>query len=226
MSRVRDIANILSGVSTDMATDAEVTSSIASHAAAADPHSVYLKESEFNAAGKNHIINGAFDFWQRGTTFNNMSSGSYTADRFLYSWDGNGTMNCSRQTFTPGSAPVSGYEGTYFIRGNVGTAGTSTVLDLNHRVEDVRSLAGQTVTLSFWAKADSARTCYTWLIQQFGGGGSTDVYTGINANAFSVTTSWQRFTFTGVLPSLTGKTIGTNSWHKANSYSRWISSHN
>ena len=38
MSRIRDIANILSGVSTDMATDAEVTSSIASHAAAADPH--------------------------------------------------------------------------------------------------------------------------------------------------------------------------------------------
>jgi hypothetical protein len=42
MSRIRDIANILSG-STDMATDAEVTSSIASHAAAADPHTVYLK---------------------------------------------------------------------------------------------------------------------------------------------------------------------------------------
>ena len=67
MSRIRDIANILSA-NTDMATDAEVTSSIASHAAAADPHTVYLKESEFNAAGKNKIINGDFGINQRAFT--------------------------------------------------------------------------------------------------------------------------------------------------------------
>lgn len=58
MSRVRDIANILSG-STDMATDAEVTSSISSHAAAADPHTGYMLESTLTTAGDIIYATGA-----------------------------------------------------------------------------------------------------------------------------------------------------------------------
>ena len=34
-------------------------------------------------AGKNFIINGGFDFWQRGTTFTSPSSWTYSADRWL-----------------------------------------------------------------------------------------------------------------------------------------------
>jgi hypothetical protein len=163
-------------------------------------------------AGKNKVINGDFSIWQRGTSFSPASNGAYHCDRFLSSWDGNGSIAITRQAFTAGSAPVTGYEGQYFIRSAYNTVGTTTVLDLNHRIEDVRTFAGQTITLSFWAKADTARTCYTWLIQQFGGGGSADAYTGVNAVPFSVTSSWQRFTFTATLPSVAGKTIGTNSW--------------
>jgi len=65
----------------------------------------------------NAIINGAFDIWQRGTSF---SASGYTADRWSSDFvTGAGTI--SQQAFTPGAAPVTGYEGTYFLRRSVTT---------------------------------------------------------------------------------------------------------
>ena len=74
----------------------------------------------------------------------------------------------------------------------------------------MRTLAGQTVTLSFFAKSNSARTQNVNLIQIFGAGSPTSLRTA--AQSFDLTTSWQRFTRTFVLPDLTGRTISVNSW--------------
>ena len=109
---------------------------------------------------KNYIINGAFDFWQRGTSGFSTNTGAYNADRWAFYGDGSGwTKAITQQTFTPGTAPVAGYEGQYFWRFNQSVAGSGGANNvLIYKVEDVRSLAGQAVTLSFWAKADAART--------------------------------------------------------------------
>jgi len=169
---------------------------------------VNLLESAQYAAGVNKIINGDFGVWQRGTSF---TATGYTADRWLFSR--NNTTTLSQQTFTPGTAPVSGYEGTFFLR-LARTAGASSDY-LVQRVEDVRTFAGQTITFSYWAKASSAVTLNaTYFEQNFGSGGSSTVAT-INS-ATSLTTSWQRFTATVALPSITGKTIGTNSFLAVN----------
>jgi hypothetical protein len=170
---------------------------------------VNLLESAQYAAGKNKIINGDFGIWQRGTTFTSPTSTSYLADRFYESHDGTGTVTVTQQTFTAGTAPVAGYEGSYFLRQAVTAAGTSTFFQISQKIEDVRTLAGQTATVSFWAKADSARTGLVYGDQNFGTGGSTTVQ--LSANNVSLTTSWQRFSFTYAIPSISGKTIGTNS---------------
>ena len=163
-------------------------------------------------AGRNKIINGDFGIWQRGTSFSNPATGTYTADRFAVNFDGSGAARTiSQQAFTPGSAPVAGYEGTYFARFNQGTAGSgATYNNFQQKIEDVRILAGQTATVSFWAKADSTRTVGVAYYQYFGSGGSSDVIG--STNNVSVTTSWARYSVTLSIPSVSGKTIGSGSF--------------
>jgi hypothetical protein len=163
----------------------------------------------YNAAGKNKIINGDFGIWQRGISFTSIGSGNYFADRFLFLQDGTGTANATQQPFTPGNT-ISGYENPYFARLASTSAGTSTYMQFTTRIEDVRTYAGQTATLSFWAKSDSARTSLIYSEQNFGSGGSSSVFPGVG-NA-STTTTWQRFSFTVSIPSISGKTVGTSSY--------------
>lgn len=163
----------------------------------------------FGQAGKNKIINGDFNIWQRGTSFTGYSI--YTADRWFITYDNAPTSSTvSRQAFTAGTAPVAGYESEYFLRMGITTAGTATSQFLYQKIEDVRTFAGNTVTYSFWAKADTTRTVGVYSYQNFGSGGSGDV-SGTTTN-FSVTSSWQRFSMTVALGSMTGKTIGANSF--------------
>jgi hypothetical protein len=171
-----------------------------------------LGSSVAYTAGKNKIINGDMRVWQRGTTFSNPFNGAYTADRFIITHDGTGaTRTISQQTFTPGTAPVAGYEGAFFYRYAVSVAGTSNTYNfVNNRIEDVRAFAGTTVTVSFWAKADAARSVTIQGAQNFGTGGSSTV--GLSGFSNSVTTSWQRFTGQMTIPSISGKTIGTSSY--------------
>ena len=67
---------------------------------------------------RNRIINGGFDIWQRGTSFNvGNNVGGYTADRWQL-WDNGGVGSAgviSRQTFTPGQTEVAGNP-KYFFR--------------------------------------------------------------------------------------------------------------
>lgn len=163
-------------------------------------------------AGKNAIINGDFNIWQRGTSFTN-TNGAYTADRWRIDTAGTPTtMTTTRQSFTPGTAPVAGYEGTYFFRNTITTLGSLTACDIKQPIENVQTFAGQTATISFWAKADSARTVTSYVAQNFGSGGSSTVDVNPSGNSFSLTTSWTRFSYTLSIPSISGKTIGTSSY--------------
>jgi len=161
----------------------------------------------------NAIINGGFDVWQRGTSFSNPASATYTSDRWSVVWDGSGTTRTiSRQTFTPASAPLSGYEAAFFFRFNQSVAGSGATYNLfQNRMEDVRTFAGQTVTVSFWAKAATSTTLPTLNFEQnFGTGGSPsgDVSTDFRNNVV-IGTTWTRYSFTTTVPSISGKTIGT-----------------
>jgi hypothetical protein len=170
----------------------------------------YLAPSLGYSAGKNKIINGAFNVWQRGTSFT--TNGVYTADRWKMDWIGSTptTWSVSQQTFTAGTAPVAGYESQYYAQISVTTAGSTTAGYWYQRVEDVRTFAGQTVTYSFWAKADSARTITIYPYQSFP---ATD-WTGTGQNV-TLTTSWARYSVTFDMASVSGKTIGANSFMAA-----------
>jgi hypothetical protein len=167
----------------------------------------------YGQAGKNKIINGDFSIWRRGTTFNSYANGAYSADRFFTLYNGTGsTRNLTQQTFTPGTAPVAGYEGQFFARYDQTVAGTTATFNtFGQRIEDVRTFAGQQITVSFYAKASANTTFGVGVQQNFGSGGSTAV-TQEFTSAFAVTTSWVRYSQTFTLASIAGKTLGTNNY--------------
>jgi hypothetical protein len=160
----------------------------------------------------NAIINGAFEINQRNfTTVTANELGGFTFDRWQrFSADGTNTF--SAQTFTPGAAPLSGYEATNFIRTAVsGQTLSSAQTSLRTRLEDVRTFAGQTVTFSFFAKANSGTPKIALeLDQQFGVGGSSAVQT--FGGQVTISTSWTRYSLTVAVPSISGKTVGPSTY--------------
>jgi hypothetical protein len=161
------------------------------------------------AAGKNKIINGDYRVNQRSFS-STSTTNTYGFDRFKLEYSG-GTATYSAQTFTAGTAPVAGYEAANYMR--IVTASQSAVGDyagISQPVEDVRTLAGQTVAFSVWAKASTGTPKIGFNVEQaFGTGGSATVAT--SAATQTITTSWARYTFTITIPSIAGKTIGTGS---------------
>jgi len=176
-----------------------------------------LWNSGYGQAGKNKIINGDMNIWQRGTSItSNSGSWVYSVDRFqTYMTVTTGTCVISQQTFTPGTAPVAGYEGTYFMRATAPTTGSSG-LNFRQSIENVRTLAGQSVTFSFWAKASATTAGKMKLTQNFGSGGSASVDSALTSVSF--TTSWARYSMSVTLGSVSGKTIGTSSFLDAYYY--------
>lgn len=159
---------------------------------------------------KNKIINGNFDLWQRGTSLAAASAIRYLADRWV-TQAGGSTVAPSQQSFTLGQTIVPG-EPTFFHRSVVASvAGASNFVNKVQKVEGVRTFASQTCILSFWAKADANRNIAVEFSQNFGTGGAPSAeVTGIGVTIVPLTTTFQKFTVSVSLPSISGKTLGTN----------------
>ncbi|MGD2132732.1 MAG: DUF2793 domain-containing protein, partial [Maricaulaceae bacterium] len=156
---------------------------------------------------KNAVINGGFDVAQRGTSFTGETSGGYHLDRWRANAAG-GTYDVTRQAFTLGQTDVPG-EPAYYMDFEV--TGASADVGPETRIEDVRTFAGGQATLSFYARSSSVPGDFKAdLIQSFGSGGSAGVT--VTSPTFTLTSSWQRFTWTADLGSLSGKTIGAGSY--------------
>jgi len=160
---------------------------------------------------RNKLINGDFRIWQRGTTFTNINA-AYTADRWRFDKNTNDTVSFSRQAFALGQTDVPG-EPTYFIRASITAGNTGSLNDFRQLIEDVRTLAGKTLTLSYWIRGSTSATIPSGtqrIGQEFGTGGSPSTAVTIATGAVNVTTSWQKIVRTVTLASLQGKTLGTD----------------
>ena len=162
-----------------------------------------------NMQPHNLIINGAMTVAQRGTSASGVTDNGYhTLDRWRLIASG-ATLNTSQQEFTLGQTDVPS-QFKYFQRIEVTTGDNNAGVD--YRIEDVTTISGETVTLSFYAKGTNPAGGNMDLhcTQNFGSGGSTAVTTLIDT--YVLTSSWQRFTFTFTIPSISGKTVGTSSF--------------
>jgi len=175
-------------------------------------------------AGKNKIINGDFGINQRKFT-SNTTSATYNFDRWLQTNSG-GSFTVTPQTFTAGAAPVTGYEGINFLRGITATQSAAGDYALfSQKVEDVRTFAGSTVVVSFFAKANTGTPKIgVELSQNFGLGGSPSSQVNTPLGAVTLTTSWARYSVSVAVPSISGKTIGTTANTSYLELNLWTSS--
>lgn len=106
---------------------------------------------------KNRLINGAFDFWQRGTTQTFLNAGVYLADR----WTCMGFQNARHQRVAV-SNRVDGLNAQYAMRvsssPNSDNASGGTRMTLDQKIENANcyDLAGVAVVYSFWIRFSAA----------------------------------------------------------------------
>lgn len=159
----------------------------------------------------NRVINGGFDIWQRGTSFTNVTNNSYFADRWRARHDGTGYANTiNKIALSPGE--LEDADVTNCLVYYVSTVGTSTYRNIENVIEDVATYSSRTVTISYWAKALSGTTVVLQPVirQAFGSGGSSDVLS--TSPNVTLGTYWKRYTATILVPSISGKTVGANSF--------------
>jgi hypothetical protein len=158
-------------------------------------------------AGKNAVINGAFQVWQRGTT-STSSGGYFTADRW-YQFRGAATGSWSQVT----TGLPTGFQYAIKVQRTAGQTSTDG-LGVNQVFESINSIpfAGKTVTLSFYAKAGAnySPTSSALAVRGYTGTGTDQAagtfgtWTGYAepiAGSATLTTTWTRFTFTGTFAS-------------------------
>lgn len=163
------------------------------------------------------IINGNFDVWQRGTSFTNPTTATYTADRFSLGIINTGTLPTnivhSRQELTPGDIPGSFYYYRIAPDGAGSSIGASDLYELKQSIEyGTRYLCGlgKSVTVSFYARASVAsKKLGVYAVQIYGTGGSPTSAEVINGSNFTLTSSWVKYTATITTNTLVGKTFGT-----------------
>lgn len=181
-----------------------------------------------SAYNGNAIINGGMDIWQRGTSFT--SASVYTADRWFKGSQTGFTI--SRQT-----SGLTGFQYSMRVQrdsGNTNTNGGAVYYNLE--TLDALRFAGQTATVSFYAKAGAnyspTSSALNYLVYT---GTGTDqrrdqstAYTGESAPANSsvtLTTSWQRFSYNVAIGSTATEialafysantgTASTNDWYE------------
>jgi hypothetical protein len=163
-------------------------------------------------SASNPVLNSAMQVWQRGTSFAYSASTAYSADR----WQGRvGTVaaTISRQT-TSDTTNLPFIQYCARVGRNSTTSGTGVIL-LEQSVETINTIpfVGKTVTFSYYARkganfSGASDIVYGALVTGTGTDQNVNAYTG-GANTIlgttTLTTSWQRFSYSGTIPTTTNE---------------------
>ena len=161
-------------------------------------------------SNRNFVINGAMMIAQRATSVSSQTGSGYkTVDRIVTNASGS-TYNQSQQTVTVGGETGLPTQFTKFLRHDVTTSNDNA--HFYHKIEGVASVPAGTVTLSFYAKGTTPTGGLAFnAYQNFGTGGSPSGEVSITiSDTVTLTSTWQRFSINITVPSITGKTLGTN----------------
>ena len=155
---------------------------------------------------KNRIINGGMNFWQRGTSFTNVATTNnyYTADR----WGANRNSDASGLTVSRSTDVPAGFKYSAKFQREAGNAATNALAIFNSN-ESINTLdfAGQSVTLSFYAKVGANWSASNDISVSIRSGTGTDQrvyqFTGLvsQSSTVTITDSWAKYSITKTVPA-------------------------
>ena len=154
---------------------------------------------------RNKIINGKMNIAQRGTGFTDPND-VYTLDRWKINVD---SLTGAAWSVSQDTTAQDAINYGNLLRYSVTTVGSMTFADIRQPIEDVRTLQGKQVTVSFLLRYGAVgKTITARLEQNFGSGGSAQVITTVFTATGSTDAGFTRYSGTVTLPSVAGKTIG------------------
>ena len=156
-----------------------------------------------NIAGKNFVINGGFDIAQRGTSVSvGATTLTYTLDRWC-SYTTSPTVTVSQI-----SSGLTGFQYAIRTQRNSGQGAGTIYQSQSLETKNSIPLAGQTVTVSFWARAGANYSqTGNGLFVGLGWNTTTDGnilnggFTQPISTTQTITTSWVRYSYTTTIPS-------------------------
>jgi hypothetical protein len=161
-------------------------------------------------AGKNAVINGAMNVWQRGTSISlAASTAGYTSDRWQVIPGAGSASTISRQS-TNDTTNLPFIQYCARVQRNAGQTGaTQQAMYQSFESATSTQFVGRAITLSFYARAganfsptsgtlNAAIYSGTGTDQNIGVGGYTGSVT-VASGASNLTTTWTRYTMTGTV---------------------------
>lgn len=170
----------------------------------------------FKVGLKNKFINGDFLVNQKGLSFTGVAGGFYTSDQWRYDTFVDGGVLANNDVdiidFPTGQTDVPGNPRRFYRQGgNTVGGGGNFINGATNNILDVRTLAGEICTLSFWVRGSANGTIGYVLNQIFGTGGAASAPSvAIPLTDIAVTTAWQKVEIAFLMPTISGSTIGTN----------------
>ena len=199
-AQMDDLAGTVNALSNAAATSGSVlVSNVAGTSFAYQP---------LQAAGKNAVINGGMDIWQRGTSIAiGGNNAAYASDRWYIATFTNAASTISRQP-TSDTTNLPNIQYCARVQRNSGQTGTGNII--SQSIETINSIpfAGKQVTLSFYARAGanySPTSNALTVVLYSGTGTDQNINGGFTGQASPIattatlTTTWQRFSFTATV---------------------------
>jgi hypothetical protein len=184
--------------------------------------STSVASGAYGNVGRSYIHNGLMNVAQRGA--GPWTANSYTADRWA-AYTNLDTIDFAVSNLPPGGISGIDEAARFFLQNNfTGNAGAAALNIISQLIEGVARLSSKTVTLSFYAFAGTAgMRLGANFAQGFGSGGSPSASVSVAGQSVALTTGWARYSLTFTIPSIAGKTLGTNN-NDSTSLQLWYSS--
>ena len=171
-----------------------------------------------NMAGRNLIVNGSMNVWQRGTSFPYSSFGGagFCADRFwFYSYGGPTSGNVERSTDVPANEGFA-----YSLFNNTNSAMPSgTNVELTAQGMSAPFSVDKTYTLSFWVKSTSEINTTVYINWRNAHADGTNSTPAVATNpSYTIPTTWTRISLSFTLnaaPHANNRVLDFEYSHKA-----------